>query len=165
MRFEGGRGRAVRVTQRDILVTDLDRSRASLACCPVSLSTLPQTVFCSVGQARGPRDILGFVQFPMAAAVVDPLQTLSAALAAPPDSNEQADLLTTLRESLEARPQPIPILCTTLIKNVSGANDSLLKRWVLDLLHFAICRSPLSMEVRTNRQCLPIPSVSILLAE
>jgi symplekin len=87
----------------------------------------------------------------MAAAVVDPLQTLSAALAAPPDSNEQADLLTTLRESLEARPQPIPILCTTLIKNVSGANDSLLKRWVLDLLHFAMCRSALSMEVRTNR--------------
>ena len=93
----------------------------------------------------------------MAAAVVDPLQSLSAALAAPPDSREQADLLTTLRESLEARPQPIPILCTTLIKNVTGANDSLLKRWVLDLLHFAICRSPLSMEVRTNRQCPSSP--------
>ena len=87
----------------------------------------------------------------MAAAVVDPLQTLSAALAAPPDSKEQADLLTTLRESLEARPQPIPILCTTLIKNATGASDSLLKRWVLDLLHFAICRSSLNIEVRTNR--------------
>ena len=87
----------------------------------------------------------------MAAAVVDPLQTLSAALAAPPDSREQADILTTLRESLEARPQPIPIICTTLIKNVSGANDSLLKRWVLDLLHFAICRSSLGMDARTNR--------------
>ena len=113
-------------------------------------STLPQTCFCSVGQERAKKYFV-FVQFPMAATVVDPLQTLSAALAAPPDSMEQADLLTTLRESLEARPQPIPILCTTLIKNVSGANGSLLKRWVLDLLHFAICRSPLSMEVRTNR--------------
>lgn len=87
----------------------------------------------------------------MAAAVLDPLQTLSAALAATPDSKEQADLLTTLRESLETRPQPIPVLCTNLIKNVSCANDSLLKRWVLDLLHFAISRSPLNMEVRTNR--------------
>ena len=99
---------------------------------------------------RGRRNIW-FCPVSMSAAVVDPLQTLSAALAAPPDSREQADLLTTLRESLEARPQPIPILCTTLIKNVSGANDSLLKRWVLDLLHFAICRSSLGMEVRTNR--------------
>jgi len=87
----------------------------------------------------------------MATAVVEPLQTLSAALAAPPDSREQADILTTLRESLEARPQPIPVICTTLIKNVSGANDSLLKRWVLDLLHFAICRSSLGMDARTNR--------------
>jgi symplekin len=85
-----------------------------------------------------------------AAGVVDPLQILSAALAVPSDSNEQADLLATLRESLEARPNPIPILCTTLIKTVSGAGDSLLKRWVLDLLHFAICRSNLSLEVRTN---------------
>ena len=110
----------------------------------------PHGLFCLCRPGEG-EEIFGFVQFPMAAAVVDPLQSLSAVLAAPPDSKEQADLLTTLREFLEARPQPIPILCTTLIKNVTGANDSLLKRWVLDLLHFAICRSPLSMEVRTNR--------------
>ncbi|KAH7927832.1 hypothetical protein BV22DRAFT_1031314 [Leucogyrophana mollusca] len=86
----------------------------------------------------------------MAGNPVDPLQILSAALAVPPDSKEQADLLATLRESLEAHPNPIPILCTTLIKTVSGAGDSLLKRWVLDLLHFAICRSTLSLEVRTQ---------------
>ena len=87
----------------------------------------------------------------MASEPVDPLQALSAALAVPSDSKEQADLLAKLRESLEAHPSPIPILCTTLIKTVSGAGDSLLKRWVLDLLHFAICRSALSLEARTQR--------------
>jgi len=87
----------------------------------------------------------------MAGNPVDPLQTLSAALAVPADSKEQADTLATLRESLEAHPNPIPILCTTLIKTVSSAGDSLLKRWVLDLLHFAISRSNLSPEVRTQR--------------
>ncbi|OCH93643.1 hypothetical protein OBBRIDRAFT_885314 [Obba rivulosa] len=86
----------------------------------------------------------------MAAEPVDPLQQLAAALAVPPDSKEQADLLATLRESLEAHPSPIPILCTTLIKTVAGAGDSLLKRWVLDLLHYAICRSSLTVEARTQ---------------
>lgn len=87
----------------------------------------------------------------MAGNAVDPLQALSAALAVPADSKEQADLLAGLRESLEAHPSPIPILCTTLIRTVSGAGDSLLKRWVLELLHFAICRSTLTLEVRTQR--------------
>jgi hypothetical protein len=144
--MSSGGGRCV--TRRDTLVTgctDLGRL-LRVALQPSTLHRL----FCLCRPGEG-EEIFGFAQFPMATAVVDPLQTLSAALAAPPDSREQADLLSTLRESLEARPQPIPILCTTLIKNVTGANDSLLKRWVLDLLHFAICRSPLSMEVRTNR--------------
>jgi symplekin len=88
----------------------------------------------------------------MAAVAVDPLQILSSAYNLPTDSPEQAELLSKLRESLEARPNPIPILCTTLLKTVSGAADSLLKRWVLDLLHFAICRSTLSWDVRTNCQ-------------
>jgi len=87
----------------------------------------------------------------MAGNPVDPLQALSTALAVTADSKEQAELLAALRESLEAHPSPIPILCTTLIKTVSGAGDSLLKRWVLDLLHFAICRSSLTLEVRTSR--------------
>ncbi len=91
----------------------------------------------------------------MASNLVDPLQALSAALAVPPDSQQQADLLATLRESLEAHPSPIPILCSTLIRTVSGAGDTLLKRWVLDLLHFAICRSTLSIEARTQCAFLP----------
>ena len=86
----------------------------------------------------------------MASTQADPLQQLSAALAAPPDSQQQADLLAALRESLEAYPSPIPVLCSTLLKSVSGPNETL-KRWVLDLLHFAICRSSLSLEARTQR--------------
>ncbi|KAI0372816.1 hypothetical protein BV20DRAFT_1034476 [Pilatotrama ljubarskyi] len=84
-----------------------------------------------------------------AAAAVDPLSQLSLALAAPADSQEQADLLATLREQLENHPS-LSILCSTLIKTLAGAGDSLLKRWVLDLLHFAICRSNLSLDARTQ---------------
>jgi len=84
---------------------------------------------------------------------MDPLQALTAALSVPADSKEQADLLAALRETLEAQPHPIPILCNTLLKTAAGSNDSLLKRWVLDLLHFGIARAPLSIEARTNRTC------------
>lgn len=87
----------------------------------------------------------------MAGAPFDPLRALSAALAAPADSKEQADALSTLRENLEAHPSPIPVLCSTLISTLSNAGDSVLRRWVLDLLHFAICRANLSVEARTQR--------------
>ena len=81
----------------------------------------------------------------------DPLKALAAALAAPADTKEQAEQLEALREHLEAHPNPIPVLCTTLIGVVSGGGDSALKRWVLDLLHFAICRSTLPAETKTQR--------------
>ncbi|KAI0725434.1 Symplekin tight junction protein C terminal-domain-containing protein [Fomitopsis betulina] len=99
----------------------------------------------------------------MAGNPVDPLQTLSAALAVPADSKEQADLLATLRESLEVHPGPIPILCTTLVKTVSGAGDSLLKRWVIDLLHFAICRSSLSIDARTQLASQSVETLASLI--
>ncbi|GJJ11108.1 hypothetical protein Clacol_005339 [Clathrus columnatus] len=83
-------------------------------------------------------------------ASLDPLQTLSAALAVPADSPEQATLLTLLRETLEQQQTRIPILCTTLITAISNTGDSLLKRWVLDLLHFALARSSLPPETRTQ---------------
>jgi hypothetical protein len=82
---------------------------------------------------------------------MDPLQALTAALSVPADSKEQADLLAALRETLEAQPHPIPILCNTLLKTAAGSNDSLLRRWVLDLLHFGIARAPLAVDTRTNR--------------
>jgi symplekin len=86
----------------------------------------------------------------------DPLQALTAALSVPADSKEQADLLAALRETLEAQPHPIPILCQTLLKTAASSNDSLLRRWVLELLHFGIARAPLSVDARTNRPSLPL---------
>ncbi|TBU30651.1 Symplekin tight junction protein C terminal-domain-containing protein [Dichomitus squalens] len=83
------------------------------------------------------------------AAPVDPLTQFSLALAAPADSKEQAELLSTLRESLENHPS-LSILCSTLINTLSGTGDSLMKTWVLNLLHFAICKSNLSAEARTQ---------------
>ncbi|KAH9032328.1 Symplekin tight junction protein C terminal-domain-containing protein [Lactarius hengduanensis] len=83
-------------------------------------------------------------------ASMDPLQALTAALSVPADSKEQSDLLAALRETLEAQPHPIPILCNTLLKTAAGSNDSLLRRWVLDLLHFGIARAPLAVDTRTQ---------------
>jgi symplekin len=89
---------------------------------------------------------------------MDPLQALGAALSVPADSKEQADLLAALRETLEAQPHPIPVLCNTLLKTAAGSNDSLLRRWVLDLLHFGIARAPLAVDAHTNREFSSLPS-------
>ena len=86
----------------------------------------------------------------MASNPLDPLQALQAALTAPVNSKEQADVLAVLRESLENHPKPIPILIQTLINNLVNAADSLLKRWVLDLFHYAICRSSLTLDQKTQ---------------
>ena len=82
---------------------------------------------------------------------MDPLQTLQKAYAVPADSKEQADLLAQLRESLEANPSFIPLLCGSLLRTLVGAQDSSLKRWTLDLLHYGISRASLSLEKRTER--------------
>ncbi|KAH9479566.1 Symplekin [Psilocybe cubensis] len=99
----------------------------------------------------------------MASTSNDPLQTLQAALSAPANSQEQANLLATLRESLEANPAPIPILVQTLINVVVNSGDSLLKRWILDLLHFAICRSSLSLDQRTQMAVKALDTLAQLL--
>jgi hypothetical protein len=82
---------------------------------------------------------------------MDPLQTLQAALTVQANSKEQADILASLREALELQPAPISVLVAALVGFVVNAGDSLLKTWVIDLLHFAICRAPLSLEQRTQR--------------
>ncbi|KAF8587835.1 hypothetical protein K439DRAFT_1652134 [Ramaria rubella] len=96
-------------------------------------------------------------------ASLDPLQALSAALAVSADSAEQAALLASLRDSLENQQNRIPILCTALITTISGAGDSLLKRWVLDLLHFGLARSSLPMETRTQLAAQSLDVLSGLL--
>ncbi|KAF8661382.1 hypothetical protein AX16_001475 [Volvariella volvacea WC 439] len=99
----------------------------------------------------------------MASVPADPLHILQSALAAQANSKEQADLLSTLRESLESHPAPIPILVGTLVGIIVNAGDSLLKRWVIDLLHYAICRSPLSVEQRTQMASQSLDTLAQLL--
>ncbi|KAJ7355393.1 Symplekin tight junction protein C terminal-domain-containing protein [Mycena albidolilacea] len=94
---------------------------------------------------------------------MDPLQTLQAALTVQPNSQEQADILALLREGLEQQPAPITVLAGTLIGFVVNAGDSLLKTWVIDLLHFAICRAPLSLEQRTQLASQTLDTLSQLL--
>ncbi|KAG7444313.1 uncharacterized protein BT62DRAFT_970937 [Guyanagaster necrorhizus] len=99
----------------------------------------------------------------MSGTPVDPLQTLQAALTVPANSKEQADLLAALRESLEAHPGPIRILVGTLIGIVANTSDSLLKRWVLDLLQFAICRSTLPLDQKTQLASQALDTLAQLL--
>ncbi|KAJ3710952.1 Symplekin tight junction protein C terminal-domain-containing protein [Lentinula raphanica] len=99
----------------------------------------------------------------MATNPVDPLQTLQAALNTEPNSKEQADLLATLRESLEAYPTPIRVLVPILISKVVNAADSLLKSWVIDLFHFGLCRSSLSLDIKTQLSSQTLETLSHLL--
>ncbi|KAJ7733250.1 Symplekin tight junction protein C terminal-domain-containing protein [Mycena maculata] len=99
----------------------------------------------------------------MASTPVDPLQTLQAALTVQANSKEQADILATLREALELQPAPITVLVGALIGFVVNAGDSLLKTWVIDLLHFAICRAPLSLEQRTQLASQTLDTLAQLL--
>lgn len=85
---------------------------------------------------------------------MDPLQALQAAYAVPADSKEQFELLTQLRENLEAHPSPIPVLCSSLVRGLPGAQDSLLRRWTLDLLHYGISGANLPIEKRTERSSI-----------
>ena len=86
--------------------------------------------------------------------MADPLNMLQAALTAEANSPAQADILIQLRNSLEATPAPIPILVSTLISNVSGWGDSLLRMWVVDLLCFGICTPSLHVDQRTQCEWL-----------
>ncbi|KAJ7180551.1 Symplekin tight junction protein C terminal-domain-containing protein [Mycena filopes] len=99
----------------------------------------------------------------MASNPVDVLQTLQAALTVTPNSKEQADILASLREALERVPATITALVGTLLGFVVNAGDSLLKTWVIDLLHFAICRAPLSLEQRTQLASQSLDTLAQLL--
>jgi symplekin len=88
----------------------------------------------------------------MASTPFDPLSALQAALAAPANSKEQGDVLNSLRESLEKNPGPIRILVGTLMRNVVNADDSMIKRWVIELLHYGVSKAELSLDVKTQSQ-------------
>ncbi|KAL0953604.1 hypothetical protein HGRIS_004812 [Hohenbuehelia grisea] len=86
----------------------------------------------------------------------DTLNTLAAALKKDADSQEQADLLTAVREQLEAHPTTFSILGNTLLGMAMNHSGTLFRTWALDTIHYGLCRSPLSHEVKANisLQCL-----------
>ena len=86
-------------------------------------------------------------------AVLDPLEQMGAVVNAPANSKEQAEMLAALRELLEGHPT-LATVCSGFALNVLSGPDSLLRRWALDLVHFAICKSALSTDVRTKRAWL-----------
>lgn len=80
----------------------------------------------------------------------DPLGVLRTALSLPTDSDEQGAVLAGLRDLLEATPQPVPMLCTTLVPSLYAQPDSLIRQWIFDLLWFAVAKANLPLEVRTK---------------
>jgi symplekin len=78
------------------------------------------------------------------------MTALQAALGAAPNSNTQANYLSGLRESLERNPLPIKVFATLLIARTHAGSDFwLLKDWCLDLFHFALTKSTLSIDDKT----------------
>ena len=84
--------------------------------------------------------------------VLDPLEQMGAAVNAPANSQEQADMLAALRDSLENSPS-LATVCSSFACGFLAGPDSLLRRWALDLVHFAICKSALSTDARTKLAC------------
>lgn len=82
------------------------------------------------------------------AAPTDPLQALSAALGAAPESPQQAELLLAAGSRFEEHPEKLPDLCTKLLRMVVDGGDSLLRAWALDMLALTVGRSGLSGEIK-----------------
>ena len=59
-----------------------------------------------------------------------------------------------MRELLELQPALIHPLAGTLFPTVLPMPDSMLKFWVLDLVHFALSKSALQVEAKASRECL-----------
>ncbi|KZV93110.1 hypothetical protein EXIGLDRAFT_674317 [Exidia glandulosa HHB12029] len=89
---------------------------------------------------------------------MDPLEVLKRALSAPQGSDDQRNVLGQLRAQLELQPGLIHPLCTMLVPTIAHAADSLMKHWVLDLLHYALSRSSLPVDAKSQlaAQCLDV---------
>lgn len=99
-----------------------------------------------VGERRLPSTTIGLYRVAM-----DPLDVLKKALSSPAGSDDQRTVLAQLRAQLEMQPALIHPLCTMLVSTIVTASDSLMKLWVLDLLHFALSRSTLGVDAKAQR--------------
>lgn len=82
--------------------------------------------------------------------MADPLGMLQAALVAEPNTKIQAEHLDTLRKSLERNIAPIKVMASLLTTKTLNSDQWLLKSWVLDVFHYALAQSALSIEDKTH---------------
>lgn len=79
----------------------------------------------------------------------------SQALSSPAESEQQANILTEVKQAIEAEPSFLPVLYSTIL-SVAGRAGPLLKRWIADIVEFTVARlavlpSPISPEQRAHR--------------
>lgn len=79
----------------------------------------------------------------------------SQALSSPAESEQQANILTEVKQAIEAEPSFLPVLYSTIL-SVAGRAGPLLKRWIADIVEFTVARlavlpSPISQEQRAHR--------------
>ena len=79
------------------------------------------------------------------------LMLFSSALAKPADSQEQASVLEQVRSSIEAAPQWIPVLYSTIL-SVAPRAGRLLKRWIADVVELVVARLAITTNALTNEQ-------------
>ena len=84
---------------------------------------------------------------------MDPYAALTQALQEKIDSPEQTKALVALRPWLEQQPAALPQLCPMLVKTVAAGEDSLFKRWALELYAFALGSSTIASDARTTSTC------------
>ena len=84
-------------------------------------------------------------------AAIDPSAALIYALQCPPDSPEQSQALKGLGVLLESDLEALKTLCPTLLQTAMNMQDSVFKRWAMDLFHFSITTNRISLETRTQR--------------
>lgn len=83
----------------------------------------------------------------------DLYSALTQVLALPTDSPEQGAALKALKPLFETQPAMLPALLPQFTANLAGAGtDSLMKRWTLELLRFALSTPSLTLEARTQRE-------------
>ena len=99
-----------------------------------------------------------------AAPPLDPLEQMGAVVNAPANSKEQADMLDALRDSIENHPT-LATVCSGFALGILAGPDSLLRRWALDLVHFAIAKSALSTDARTKRTWFALSAFRVLEAK
>ncbi len=88
---------------------------------------------------------------------LDPLAALTTSLSLPADSPSQASSFLTASQAFESAPQNIQAVIIPVLNQVmegeSGKKDTLLKRWLLEMVGYGMGRSELSMEGKVSSEC------------